>query len=184
MKIRRTSLMLLALALPSFVAGQVPDVGDRLRIENRSGTEWTGTLQAHSPEGLTLIVDEETRVFPASEIAGLERSLGEQRNFRKYFGITLTSVGLIGILTFAATKPGADDCTGGRFCPTPRWMSAIEGLWVGGLVGVPVGVVVGLTKKEERWEPLSMGGQQGTTVSIRPIVGDRIGLGATIRLGR
>ena len=173
--------LLISLLLPAAASAQSPEpeVGDRLRVESWSGAEWEGVLESSSPVGLTLQTGEDTHFVPNSEIARLERSLGKQKNFGKNFALSLAlSAGVFG-LSFAAGY--SDDCD--LLCPSSRGEAAGWGLMFGGIVGIPLGVIVGLTRTEEVWETLSNPGHRTGGISVRPQLGDGVGLAVSLPFG-
>ena len=141
-------LLTLILVLPSMGSSQAaPGSGDRIRIRQVDGDVLTGTVAAFTRERIQLSVDSggPTLDVPVSAIAALELSLGRQRNFDKYYGITLAAStvlgGLVG-LTRATEFIGKTE-------------NAAGGLLVGYMVGVPLAVVVGSLVREEEWSPVA-----------------------------
>ena len=67
--------------------------------------------------------------------------------------------------------------------PSSRKRALQEGLAGGAMIGVPIGLIVGLAVKHERWERLLLSEQGQATFSIRPILGRELGLSASFAFG-
>ncbi len=148
-------LMTLMFVLPFDGSAQaVPSPGDRIRIKQVDGTVLTGTLATLSPETIQLSVDSSRVEVPVARIEVLETSLGRQRRFLKYFGLTVAATSIagaiIGAIAYEDTGPCSFLCIG----PQTRGESMAWGLGIGAIVGLPLGVLSGLVSREERWTPV------------------------------
>ena len=54
------------------------------------------------------------------------------------------------------------------------------GAAAGGILAFPVGVVVGLAVKHDAWGPTSIVPQSGVRISVRPVLGKGVGVGASV----
>ena len=176
-------LVTLVFVLPSDGSGQaVPSPGDRIRIRQVDGTVLTGTLATLSPETIQLSVDSRTDkwwVQPAERMAEvrvarievLETSLGQRRNYPKYIGRTVAVTSIVGalgtVLIGNALEGGSRNWSGG---------SALWGFRAGAIIGLPLGVLIGSVVREERWNRVSLPAPVASDLSIRPVIGSRLGL--------
>ena len=163
------------------------DPGERVRIRHTDGTVFTGVLGSVSVENVHLREGAAGRdlVIPRAEIRQIEESLGKHRSFWRNFGITLgaSSVG-IGVLSAITWTPCTE--TGFLACfmyPSDRGEALVWGLAGGAGIGVPVGVLVGLLRKNERWASISVPAANGATISLAPVVGTRFGVAGSITFG-
>ena len=97
-------------------------------------------------------------VVPVGNIRSLERSRGEGRSFAKNFfltmGVTALGGGVIGGLAYEpCNETGFLAC---MFAPESRVDAVGMGVILGAVVGIPIGALVGLGEKGERWEPASL----------------------------
>ena len=107
-------LMMLASVLPSDGSAQaVPSPGDRIRIKQVDGTVLTGTLATLSPETIQLSAGSDDRMaeVPAARIEALEISLGRQRRFFKYFGLTVAATSFVGAIIGAIAYEDTGPCS-------------------------------------------------------------------------
>ncbi len=164
-------------------AQAVPSPGDRIRIKQVDGTVLTGTLATWSEETIQLSVDSSRVEVPVARIEVLETSLGRQRRFLKYFGLTVAATSIagaiIGAIYFEDTGPCSFLCIG----PQTRGESMAWGLGIGAIVGLPLGAIIGYDVREERWNPASLPAPAASRLTIRPVIGSGVGFAASIRVG-
>lgn len=184
---RMMTVLLIAIAVfaPRNALAQVV-VGDRLRMEMVDGAALEGVVSSLSTESIFV---REQGTGPEleilhTEIRSLERSLGRQRQFGKNFGVTVgISAGALGLLSAAAWEPCTGDFFNCGLTPEHRAGAFAWGLAGGTLVGLPLGVVIGLARKSEQWEPLSIPGTEGATIRLVPVVGAGFGIAGAISFG-
>ena len=124
-------LMTLMSVFPSDGSLQaIPSPGDRIRIRQVDTTVLTGTLDTWSTETVQLSDESVDRRMdvPVSAIEALEMSLGRERRFSKYYGLTVAASSIVG---------GVIGLTRGNACIGCGDVAA--GLLVGYMVGVPLG---------------------------------------------
>ncbi|MDH3204968.1 MAG: hypothetical protein OEO79_00065 [Gemmatimonadota bacterium] len=183
-----TLLTLLGAVLPAASHAQtVLSPGDRIRFREAEGAVVIGVVSAISAEEVRLATqDRSGHVVSRDQIESLERSLGTERRFARNLFISVGAGAAIGGVMGAVTwKPCRE--TGFLACflhPASRGEAAQWGTAAGALIGVPIGVIVGLATRHEVWEPLSVHGPGGSTVSIRPVVSpDLLGVTGSISVG-
>ena len=179
-------LTTLMFSLPCAGSGQVaPSPGDRIRIRQVGGAVLTGTLTTLSPETIQLSVGSGDRMVevPVARIEVLQISLGRQRRFLKYFGLTVAA-GLV----LGATSGGIfwEPCS--FLCFTPfqtetRGTAIRNGFGIGALVGLPLGAIIGSNVREERWDPVSLPAPAESRLTIRPVMGSGVGFAGSVRVG-
>jgi len=170
MKISSATILLLALTLPSEIVAQVPlAAGDEIRVKDRRGLEHEGVFVSSTPDEIRLMTRSGAYAVPEAEIATVERSLGQRRRFGRNFALTVGLAAGAGAVLGAATWQPCND-TGFMACflhPESRTDAFAWGLAGGGLLGVPIGIIVGLAVKSERWESIPMPASQGLALSLR-----------------
>ena len=178
-------LMTLMFLLPSDGSAQaVPSPGDRIRIKQVDGTVLTGTLAALSPETIQLSVDSSRVEVPVARIEVLETSLGQQRRFRKYIGLTVATTSILGAAYGAITfEPCESLCFLFPTTADSRSFLIFAGFLGGAIIGVPVGVILGSVLTEERWIPVALPALAELGLSIRPVIGSGVGFAASVRVG-
>ena len=181
-------IALLAMILPASGAAQsAPEKAERVRIHERGGVIVTGTLQSASPQGLRVRSDVNgvTFLIPSDSVEQFERSLGKHRRFGRNFALTVAASSFaVGTVMLISYSPCTE--TGFLACfmePHSAGEAFTWGLAGGAAVGVPLGVIVGLALRNERWERASVPGQGHSSLSIRPIIGRQVGLTASIAFG-
>ena len=185
---RISCIVLFSMFLPAYGSAQpTPSEGERVRIHQVNGTVVTGTVQAVSPQAVRLLGTTGGAEWEIAQdqIRQIERSLGLHRKFWRNFGITV-AVSAVGFGALAAVS--WSPCTPTEFfgCgmhESSRGEAFQVGLVGGAIIGVPIGLIVGLAVKKERWEPLSLSGQGQDRFSIRPILGRELGLSASFAFG-
>jgi hypothetical protein len=160
-----------------------PEQGDRVRIVQLDGSVVTGTLDRHVSGEVGVLIDStgEAWVIPEEEIESLERSLGPQRRFGKYLGLTVAASSLtLGTIAAVTWEP----CEG-WFCfgPESSGEAFILGAAGGVILGLPLGAIIGAIVKEERWESVSPRGTRKVALTVRPVVGRQIGFSASLAIG-
>ena len=177
-------LMTLMFVLQSDGSAQdVPSPGDRIRIRQVDGPELTGTLTTFSAETIQLSLDSEspTVEVPVAGIVALETSLGRRHNYGKYIAISVVAGSVVGAVVGASLQT----CSGSGFCVGPE--SAGEGmaygLLGGALLGLPLGALIGAVVTEEQWSRVALPAPTASRLTIRPVIGSRLGFGGSIRVG-
>ena len=177
------TLIALMFVLPSAGSAQaIPSPGDRIRIRQVDGTVLTGTLDTWSTETVQLSGESVDRRMdiPVSVIEALEMSLGRERRFSKYYGLTVAASSIVGgIVGFTRASSGVGSSRSSSYF---RGRSTGGGLLVGYLVGIPLGVFVGSRVTEERWNPVAIPGTAQSGPTIRPVTGSEVGLAAGQRI--
>ena len=175
-------LMTLMSVLPSDGSSQdIPSPGDRIRVKQVDGTTLTGTFSTRSAEAIQLSVGAAGPMVevPVEGIAVLEPSLGRQRNYPKYIGITVAATSIVGATIGLFTY---DPSCSGFICFT-RTDHFLYGFGIGALVGLPLGAIIGHAVREERWNPVSLPSPAESRLTIRPVIGSGVGFAASIRVG-
>ena len=177
-------LMMLMFVLPFDGSAQaVPSSGDRIRIKQVDGTVLTGTLATLSPETIQLSVglDDRMAEVPVAQIEALEISLGQQSRVGKYIGISMLGGALVGAAIGGITAdPGSDSLFPAFDDPGFR-MAA--GFITGGLIGLPVGFILGSMIREERWNPAAIPAPGESGLTVRPVIGNGVGFVGSVRVG-
>lgn len=138
-------------ARPVDPPGQPVEPGDRIRLRTAGRERITGTLLEITPDVLRIQADADLVRIPTDGIASLERSLGSHRRFWRHFLVTTgAGAAAMGLLVAALDDGG---CSDGPFGCTGPGGAFVLGAAVGAVVSLPVGVVVGLAVRSERWAP-------------------------------
>lgn len=168
---------------PTSVHGQAPEPGSRVRLTHAGGARHQGTLQLIEADSAR-VAEKDGRVVALSlaDVERIEVSLGRQRQFWRNFGLTTLGMSALGGGVGAATWTPceAEGWLSCMFVPESRGQAMLAGAVVGGLVGIPVGIVVGAAVRREQWRPVQPDGIRPRQLSVRPIVGNRIGASATL----
>ncbi len=181
-------LMTLVVVLPSDVSSQaVPSLGHRIRIKQVDGTVLTGRLALPlSPETIQLwIGSDDLAEIPLARIEVLETSLGQQRNFGKYFGLTVAAVSVAAATIYALNWSPCNE-TGFLPCflePTSRGEAFGWGFVGGAIIGLPLGLLIGSSAREERWNRVALPALTAPRLTIRPVIGGRVGFAGSVRVG-
>lgn len=161
-------LATISLLVPGSVDAQLaPALGDRVRITQVDGSVLTGVLRGSSSSNLQILEDDQDRalIIPAAEVAGFERSLGRQGSFGKTFLSTVAIGAGVGLLVVGPFLPFDESC---YICsPGSRRAAMVQGMAVIGLAVVPVGILLGATRKSERWAPVPWGGEASVLPGVR-----------------
>ena len=174
-------LMTLMFVLPSDGSAQVvPSLGHRIRIKQVDGTVLTGRLATLSPETIQIFVDSSRVEVPVARIEVLEASLGRQRNYPKYIGLTVAATSFVGAIIGAIVYEDSEPCS--FLCLTQGEYIGI-GFAGGVLVGLPLGVLIGYVVTEERWNPFSLPAPAQSRLTIHPLLGSGVGFAGSIRVG-
>ena len=175
-------LMTLMFVLPSDGPAQAPSPGDRIRIRQVDGTVLTGTFSTRSEETIQLSVGAAGPMVevPIEGIEALEISLGQRSNHPKYIGITVAATSIVG-----ATIGGIawEPCTGSGICLGTQGEWILMGFGIGAVVGLPLGALIGSVVREERWNAVSLPAPAESRLTIRPVIGSRVGFAGSIRVG-
>lgn len=163
------------------------ELGDRVRVRHGKRQVVIGTLDSVTADSIRVRGAGQPLAIAISrrDITAMERSLGRQRQFGKSFGITLVSVSL-GFATLAAASwepcvprdPFGLNC---MYAGETRSEGFMMGLAAGAILGVPIGAMVGLGRRPEKWVPMTLPGTNAGTIAFAPIVGRRLGIAGSIR---
>ena len=144
--------------------------GSRVRITAPGKPARPATLIVRRPDTLLVRWDDSigSEPVPLADISRLDVSLGQHRSVRRNAGIGAL-IGVVGgaILGAATYSPCTD--TGLLACymePDSRGQAAVYGGAAGGALGVVVGALTGLPKRE-RWEPVTTSAARAA-MSIAP----------------
>jgi hypothetical protein len=177
-------VVILALGLlPRHLESQALEPGSRVRLTQASGARHQGILHAIETDSVRLTGARGGLVAVSlADVERVEVSLGRRRQFWKHLGMTAVGLALVGGGVAASTyEPCNEDVLFGCLMePESRGEAFFWGAIVGGAVGVPAGVVVGAAVRQEQWQPVNHPAVRPRQVSIRPIVGNRIGASATL----
>jgi hypothetical protein len=177
-----TTLTALATTLPSRgLAQPLPQPGERVRILTVDGTSLTGTLTSASAEGM-ILGGRGGRSVRLADIAYVERSAGRYRRFGRNFALTTGTASLAGGMLAAITwtRCVSNQFLGCMLTPESRTEAFAWGAVAAGVLGMPVGVVVGLARRYDRWEALPLPGSRTSTVSIEPVFVGGFGLAGSL----
>ncbi len=100
--------------------------------------------------------------IPTDEILGIERSLGEQGSFGKTLFATIGIGAGVGFFLVGPFLPVCEQPSYGPCSPGSRGTAMAQGMVLGGLIAIPVGVILGASRKTERWAPVSTPGTDDT----------------------
>lgn len=146
-------------------AQELPEPGTRVRALIEKRTLAIGTLRSVAGDSIIIVDAAGTERALSRVHVRLERSLGKQGNFAKYFAITAGSIAVAGGLLSALTWNECLDCF---IAPGSSEEAFLWGLAAGGLIGVPLGVIAGLTIKVERWTPVVLPGSGSELNRVQP----------------
>ena len=179
-------LTTLMFSLPSDGSGQVaPSPGDRIRIKQVDGPVLTGRLARFSAETIQLSLDSggPTVEVPVEGIEALETSLGRRTRYGIYIPLSMLGGALVGAAYGAITADPRELPPGFRNDFDQPGFRAAVGFIRGGLIGLPVGLILGSVFSEERWNAVSLPAPVASGLSIRPVIGSRVGFAGSIRVG-
>ena len=173
--------------IPSGLDGQAPTLepGARVRLTQSSGERHEGTLQAIGSDSARLTGSRGTLVsVPLSDLSRIEVSLGRRRQFWKHLGLTAVGLAVLGGAAGGASYEPCDESVlfGCLLSPGSQGEAFAWGAMLGGVVGVPAGIVVGAAVRREEWAPVQREGVQPRQVPVRPTLGRGVGLAATVTL--
>jgi hypothetical protein len=178
--VHAVALLGLVLAPTVVLAQQWPEAGERVRVRHVDGRMFTGRVESTLDDELRLGGPGGPYVLPRSDIAGMERSLGERRSFGRAFVATIgLTAGGGAVIGAVAWSPCAGDCW---FHPRTRGDAMGWGLVGGAVLGVPLAVLVGVASKSERWGPVPTVGPVALSAVVHPERG--AGLRASIYFGQ
>ena len=204
---KRKALILTALAvLGSPLAGQVPSTltpGARVRVTSNGGNHVVGVVDSIAEGRFFLHSGRVGSAYSDTSLARLEVSAGSHRRIgRSVLVTTLISAGALGIIASATyepcspTRPQTTDVYGafvwalaeGIVCsmpPNSRGEAFTWGAAAGAVVGVPLGLIIGLAWKHDRWEDVIAGAPDAPKAALRlmPTRDGGFSLAASIPLG-
>lgn len=162
-------------------------IGDRLRISTpTSGAPLEGTFSSRSDGWITLSLEDGT-----THRVGLDETIIVERHTREHpFLKTFLLTELFGtvgtaIVSAITYNPAPRDwlCLG----PRTHGEAFAWGAAIGAIASLPVGLVLGAVRKEDRWSEVEIDPGSGFSLDrVRPIVApgpSGLSLGATVRLG-
>ena len=154
--------------------------GERVRVLTVSGSSQVGVVSRTSSDSLMLISGTGTEWLRQGDVTYLERSVRRHRKFARNLAVTVGSVaGVSGMIAAIGWKEcKSNQLFGCMMAPESRMDAFLFGGVVGGVLSVPVGVLVGLALQYDEWAPVNGAAQSGSSMSIRPLL-DR-GLGASV----
>lgn len=172
---------LVAATLPIAAGAQsVATAGDRIRFRQADGSSVVGTVVEASDSQMRLLGPGGEFVVARDEIRTLERSRGEGRAFAKNFFVTTGAGALVFGLLSAATF---EQCSGFCIGPNSAGEAFAWGVVGGGIIAMPIGVIVGLVVKGERWEGLSLPRPANVALSLAPVGGTGFAFRGSIPVG-
>ena len=148
------------------------------------GTVLTGTLATWSPETIQLSVGSDDRMaeVPVARIEVLETI--QRHNYPKYIPITVAVTSIVGaVIAGSAWERRCTFLCITSFQTENRREAVALGFFAGASVGLPLGALIGLTTTDERWNPVSLPTPVSSGLSIRPVIGSRVGFAGSIRVG-
>ncbi len=171
--------------LPEIGTAQTwPGQGDRVRIRKTDGDTHIGTIAFASAEEVRLSAGptwSEIHI-PMGEIEKIETSQGKHRHFGRNFLITVASTSAaMGLISAVAWSPCTE--TGFLACmlhPGSRGEALTWGLSGGALLGLPLGLLVGLTARSESWRPALGSDFRSLDVGVHPILGKSLGFSTSL----
>ena len=177
-------LMTLMVVLPSDGSAQaVPIPGDRIRIKQVDGPVLTGMLARFSADTIMVLLDSGGPwvEVPVEGIEALETSLGRRTRYGKYIPLSMLGGAFVGAAYGAITgDPSSTGFLSGFDKPEFR---AFVGFVYGGLIGLPVGLILGSVFGEDRWSRGALPAPTAPRLTIRPVIGSRVGFAGSIRVG-
>jgi len=177
-------LMTLMFVLPSDGSAQaVPSPGDRIRIKQVDGPVLTGRLARFSAETIHLFPDSGGPwvEVPIEGIEALETSLGRRTRYRKYIPLSMLGGAFVGAAYGAITGDSSSTGFLSSF-DQPEFRAAV-GFVTGALIGLPVGLVLGSAFSEERWNRVALSAPTAPRLTVRPVIGSRVGFVGSLRVG-
>ncbi len=165
--------------VPVVAAAQSAEIGERIRIRTTDGERVTATLIGITPSSVQIENDRGERRVLREHVSTVERSLGERRRFGRNFLIT-TAVGALALGTVSLFLDN-DTCNDQPLGCLDAGGAFITGALVGGVVSVPIGVIVGLSVRGEQWEPVNWPGDTSSTRSSIPAARVVFGLSVGVR---
>ena len=177
-------VMALVVVFPSYGSAQAaPSPGDRIRVKQMDGTVLTGTLTMLSPETIQLSVGSDDRMaeVPVAQIEVLETSLGRRATYGKYVPLSMLGGAFVGAAYGAITGDSSSTGFLSSF-DQPEFRAAV-GFVTGALIGLPVGLVLGSAFSEERWNRVALSAPTAPRLTVRPVIGSRVGFVGSLRVG-
>jgi hypothetical protein len=182
---------LLVLGLVTPAAAQTPpdlEPGARIRVVDQRGHETVGTLLLATSDSLIVNTNQgaQRRAFDVSSVTGLQVSQGQYRRVAETTLITTGALALVGGLIGAASYQPCDAKGWGcMLAPDSRGEAFGLGLAGGAVIGLPLGLIVGLAVKHDRWADVPLPGSraQEPVVQLTRRPGGLVGVGLSIPLG-
>lgn len=152
------SALLMALLWSTAAQAAAQDLGARIRVTTTDGRRIVGTVTQLSEEVVELAQSPTHRsAIARDQVRSIEHSLRQERRFGRHFAITVGAAAGVGAVGWAlAWSPCTE--TGFMACfmsPSNRGEAFRMGAVAGGLLGVPVGIIVGATLRSDVWSPIS-----------------------------
>jgi hypothetical protein len=173
-----SSALALLLPLPS-PAQVVPNAGDRVRV--RVEDTWVmGNVMDLGPDSIRVSLGGAgaQRTFPLSSVSQVEVSAGRRRHFARNFVIAVaTTSALTSVLVGMSWDGPPDERQRGSdyfcLCARSRGEAYAGGALLGAVIGLPVGILVGLTRTEA-WEEAALHPPRETWLQVSPFVDDEV----------
>ena len=185
---RALAVAALTVLLPAGVSAQLPlNTGVRVRVTRTNGNTVVGRFESATAEEVKLS-NEATRaeyLIPQSAIRRIERSVARTRRFGRNFAIAAGTVSALGGIVGAATYTPCES-TGFMSCfmsPDNRLQAFGMGLAAGAMVGVPIGLIFGLTARHDQWEVVSARQDSEPQFRIAPAGAGGVVLGLSMVVG-
>jgi hypothetical protein len=181
-KLLLVTALAMTLLTPALGSAQtVPTVGDRIRVRQTDGRVTVGTVDRISADELVL----GGSALSMDGIESIERSLGERRRFARNLAITTgVAAGAGGLISAMSWSPCRE--TGFLACmlhPESRGDAFAWGFVGGGILGLPLGIIIGLAEKDERWEPIAKTAVGRVSLGLVTGGGRGVGVRASIPFG-
>lgn len=180
-------LITLAFLVPTVSSAQaLPEPGERVRVTRIGGGTVAGELTRSSNDSLWVTDAMETvHAMPITAVERLQRSLGHHGEFARNFimiagGATLGG-GVIGAVAYSPCR--STELLGCLLHPESRTEAFALGMVFGALIGVPAGLITGVSRRYERWTEVDLGGNEPGSFTVRPLLGPRPGLVVSLRPG-
>lgn len=182
----QTLILATAVLVPAPASAQTtPDPGSRVRAI-QDGRTITGTLVVITPDSVEIVDGTgQRRTLANRAIDSLQVSTARERHFLRYFAITTAVGALVGGVISAATW---EECHEEGFLscflvPESRMDAALLGAAAGGVIGLPVGAVIGVALRRDVWSTVPLDADADRMIAVRPDRAPRLVVSATIPLG-
>jgi hypothetical protein len=179
------AVLVLFVGPTDLLAQSIARVGDRVRVRDGAGEVFVGRVEAISPVEMVLVEPTGRRTVAFDGVRRIERSSGVGRRFWRNFAITMgVTAGIGGVISAATWEPCREtDFLGCLLYPESRGEAFGWGMVAGGVVGIPLGVIVGTAVQGERWQPVLLPSAAPVALSLVTGGGRGVGVQLSIPLG-